>query len=160
QVTLKKEMKYTPPFKDSRLSQSALNRLSTNLRRAGFNVETELNVFPKIMGHQAVISLSKTQEDESGYLSDGWNPSFRSSIIHRKNKDALTEAQKEMLAEIEDEIRHRAYASEHHFSANNLGCPPFLESELIEGVANKLYEQGIPPSSIIKHRAAITVKKF
>lgn len=160
EVTLKKDMPYTKPSQDSRLSPSTLDRLVTNLNSAGFQVGTEFGLYARLMGHQATISLPKEPKDESGYVSDGWDVNFKASKIRSEHQDSFNNAKLVATQEIESAVGANPEYKEHVFFVGNLGCPPFLELKLIEELKKNLMDQGVPSGSITTHPRAITIKKF
>ena len=71
----------------SRLSDRVLARLKNRIETRGFSASIHrcpyMSTTTKSLGASISISIPKNDKDESGYVSDGWEESFKASFIKR-----------------------------------------------------------------------------
>gem|GEM_PF-4524072 len=134
------------------LSNVTFSRIHDNLTNRGFAVITT----PKddcrrtdgstVRGYQATVFIPEDPQDENGYTSDGWVPSFKASYIRGSIADATTRSWKETAKLIEGVITEHPDVLSHTFGLSP-SCPPGMENLVTENLVNELQDRGFTASS-------------
>lgn len=134
------------------LSQKTFDRLAQNIKNAGLaiRIEEANNLYPKhgtakVPGSIVTVYLPNTAQDESGYMSDGWNPDFRASKIDNKMKSDFLIALEKTGKSIEEAFEKHPDVREHSIHLH-YQCPRALQNEAIRTITDELRTRGFSAS--------------
>lgn len=139
------------------LTRGVFDRLIRNVATRGFKVERSEGVLSygdghnQIVGCQVKISLPEEEIDESGYTSDGWDPSFKASRVEKNVREAITKSFNKMKKDVEDEISQHSDVSNYRFRVEP-ACPPEYRGAVAIELAERLSTKGFTASTNSDHQ--------
>ena len=130
---------------DFHLTRRTYDRFIRNVANRGFKVEEKDRTFShkggSFSGFRVSVLVPNKEEEESGYTSDGWNPSFKASIVKKDATEASIKALTRTFRSVRNIVDRDPGILQFQFKVDP-ACPPGAQRLIIDTVEKYLHPKG------------------
>ncbi len=122
--------------KEIYLGWAVHRHLESQIEARGFKASVRMDSDSRYSGSSIEVAISDDDKDESGYVSEGWDESFRNSIVRPRVLENRRNTYVAMAKKIEDTLRNNPKIYKHEFSTKE------LEGVVVDWVMEDLEKRG------------------
>lgn len=130
---------------DFHLTRRTYDRLIRNVANRGFKVEVKDRTFShkggSFSGFRVSVLVPNKEVDESGYTSDGWEPSFKASVVKKDATEAGIKALTRTFRSVRNIVNRDPGILQFQFNVDPI-CPPGAQGVVIDAVEKYLHPKG------------------